>query len=99
MTPQMELYNKAMRAVRISVEWLFGDIVHYFNKISRFEEKFKNLPKCSWKKVRCVCHSTQCLNLYVHQLYIRGHQSALPWTLQPLKIIFLEHLHLFICKT
>ena len=29
-TPQMELYNKAMSSVRMSVEWLFGDIVYYF---------------------------------------------------------------------
>jgi len=30
MSPQMEAYNKAMSAVRISVEWLFGDILNYF---------------------------------------------------------------------
>ena len=30
LTPQMELYNKAMSSVRMSVEWLFGDIVNYF---------------------------------------------------------------------
>ena len=29
-TSQMELYNKAMSSVRMSVEWLFGDIVNYF---------------------------------------------------------------------
>ena len=29
-TPQMELYNKTMSAVRMSVERLFGDIVNYF---------------------------------------------------------------------
>ena len=29
-TPQMEVYNKAMSAVRMSVEWIFGDIVNYF---------------------------------------------------------------------
>ena len=29
MTPQMEEYNKAMSAVRISVEWLFGDILNF----------------------------------------------------------------------
>ena len=25
-TPQMELYNKAMSSVRMSVEWLFGSL-------------------------------------------------------------------------
>ena len=39
-TPQMELYNKAMSAVRMSVEWLFGDIVHYF-KFLAFKKNLK----------------------------------------------------------
>ena len=30
LTQQMEDYNKAMRAVRVSVEWLFGDIIDSF---------------------------------------------------------------------
>ena len=29
-TPQMKEFNKAISSVRISVEWLFGDIVNYF---------------------------------------------------------------------
>ena len=28
-TPQMELYNRAMSSVRMSVEWLFRDIAYY----------------------------------------------------------------------
>ena len=39
-TPQMELYNKAMSAVRMSVEWLFGDIVNYF-KFLDFKKNLK----------------------------------------------------------
>ena len=39
-TPQMELYNKAMSAVRMSVEWLFGDIVNYF-KFLDFKRNLK----------------------------------------------------------
>ena len=38
-TPQMELYKKAMSSVRMSVEWLFGDIVNYF----KFRDFKKNL--------------------------------------------------------
>ena len=30
LTQQMEDYNKAMSAVRVSVEWLFGDIINSF---------------------------------------------------------------------
>lgn len=38
--PQMEVYNKAMSAVRMSVEWLFGDIVNYF-KFLDFKKNLK----------------------------------------------------------
>ena len=39
LTPQMVNYNKAMSSVRVSVEWLFGDIVEYF----KFVDFKKNL--------------------------------------------------------
>ena len=29
-TPEMQNFNRAMRTVRVSVEWLFGDITNYF---------------------------------------------------------------------
>ena len=45
-TPQMELYNKAMSAVRMSVEWRFGDIVNYFKFLD-----FKNNLKFSLSAV------------------------------------------------
>ena len=37
---KMELYNKAMSAVRMSVEWLLGDIVNYF-KFLDFKKNLK----------------------------------------------------------
>ena len=40
LTPQMEQYNKAMSAVRSSVEWLFGDIVNSF-KFLDFKKNLK----------------------------------------------------------
>ena len=40
MTPQMQEYNKAMSAVRISVEWTFGDIINYF-KFLDFKKNLK----------------------------------------------------------
>ena len=39
-TLRMELYNKAMSAVRMSVEWLFGDIINYF-KFLDFKKNLK----------------------------------------------------------
>lgn len=39
LTQQMRDFNKAMSSVRVSVEWLFGDIVNYF----KFIDYKKNL--------------------------------------------------------
>ena len=39
-TPQMEVYNKAMSAVCMSVEWIFQDIVNYF-KFLDFKKNLK----------------------------------------------------------
>ena len=30
LTPLMEAFNALMSSVRISVEWLFGDVINYF---------------------------------------------------------------------
>ena len=38
-TPEMQNFNRAMSTVRVSVEWLFGDITNYF----RFVDFKKNL--------------------------------------------------------
>lgn len=40
MTQQMHDYNKCMSEVRVSVEWLFGDIVNYFKFID-FKKNLK----------------------------------------------------------
>ena len=39
LTPQMQQLNKSMSEVRISVEWLFNDIINYF----KFMDLKKNL--------------------------------------------------------
>ena len=36
----MVAYNKSMSSVRVSVEWIFGDIVNYF-KFMDFKKKLK----------------------------------------------------------
>ena len=69
MTPRMEEYNKAMSAVRISVEWLFGDIISYF-KFLDFKKNLK-ISECCWENVHGMCHSSQCLDLHVWQFDIR----------------------------
>lgn len=40
LTPQMDQFNASMSAVRVSVEWLFGDIINYF-KFLDFKKNLK----------------------------------------------------------
>ena len=49
LTPQMMAYNKAMSEVRVSVEWLFGDIVNYF-KFNDFKKNLKIGLSCVGKQ-------------------------------------------------
>ena len=40
LTPQMEMFNDSMSSVRVSFEWLFGDILNYF-KFLNFKKNLK----------------------------------------------------------
>ena len=40
LTPLMEAFNASMSSVRISVEWLFGDVINYF-KFLDFKKNLK----------------------------------------------------------
>lgn len=53
LTPQMQAYNTAMSKVRMSVEWLFGDISTYFKFID-FKKNLK-LYLSSIGKMYVVC--------------------------------------------
>ena len=54
LTPAEQQFNKAMSQVRVSVEWLFWDIVNYFAFLD-FKKKFKIGIKSCWQNVHCVC--------------------------------------------
>ena len=53
LTPQMQAYNDAMSEVRISVEWLFGDIINSF-KFLDYKKKLK-IELSSVGKMYVVC--------------------------------------------
>ena len=53
LTPQMVNFNKAMSSVRVSVEWLFRDIVEYF-KFLDFKKNLK-IGLSSVGKMYIVC--------------------------------------------
>ena len=53
LTAQMEAFNNCMSNVRMSVEWLFGDIVEYF-KFMDFKKNLK-IGLSSIGKLYVVC--------------------------------------------
>ena len=53
LTPLMEAYNSSMSSVRVSVEWLFGDIIKYF-KFVDFKKNLK-IGMRSIGKMYIVC--------------------------------------------
>ena len=53
LTPQMEMFNDSMSSVRVSVEWLFGDILNYF-KFLDFKKNLK-IVLSSVGKTYVVC--------------------------------------------
>ena len=55
-TPQMEMYNKAISVVRMSVEWLFGNIINYFKSLD-FKKNLK-ISLSAVGKMYIVCHSS-----------------------------------------
>ena len=52
-TPQMQAFNTSMSAVRVSVEWLFGDVINYFKFID-FKKNLK-IGLSSVAKMYIVC--------------------------------------------
>ena len=53
LAPQMEMFNDSMSSVRVSVEWLFGDILNYF-KFLDFKKNLK-IGLSSVGKTYVVC--------------------------------------------
>ena len=53
LTPQMEMFNASVSSVRVSVEWLFGDILNYFKFID-FKKNLK-IGLSSIGKTYVVC--------------------------------------------
>ena len=53
-TPQMAAYNKSMSEVRVSVEWLFGDIANYFKVLNFKKRQIKNRGQWCWEIIRCL---------------------------------------------
>ena len=79
LTPQMMEYNKRMSEVRVSVEWLFGDIANYFKFMD-----FKKNKKIGLSSVG---------KLYVVSALLRNALTCL-YGNQTLQFFNLDHPHI-----
>ena len=70
LTPQMVNFNKGMSSVRVSVEWLFGDIVEYF-KFVDFKKNLKIRLSSVGKDVQCLCLIKKCINMLIRKHNLR----------------------------
>ena len=52
-------WNSAMSSVRVSVEWIFKDIINYF-KFLDLTVRFESSTQCSGKNVHCLHFTSQC---------------------------------------
>ena len=76
-------WNKSMREVRVSVEWLFGDVVNFFNFLD-----FKK--KCRWQNVYYMCSNAQCPGMLVWFHYFRCPPPPPPGLLSVIKRTLLK---------
>ena len=94
-TPEQEAYNRSMSSVRVSVEWLFGDIINNFKFID-YKKKSKSWIVCHRQNVPALWTLDQCphLSLWKHNFKIlrtgsTNFNAVFPW--------HVKHTNLIIC--
>ena len=64
LTSEMQAFNKAMSFVRVSVEWMFGNITKYFSFIDFKRQMKSNLSAISKMYIVSVLLENACTCLY-----------------------------------
>ena len=67
LTPQMEMFDGSMSSVRVSVEWLFGDILNYFISLDIKKNLKIGLSNIGKTYVVCVLMRNALTCLYGNQ--------------------------------
>ena len=65
LTREMEEFNKPMSSVRVTVEWLFGEIVRHF-KFTDFKRQ-QSISLSPVAKLQSMCCSAKCIDMLVQQ--------------------------------
>ena len=79
LTPDMEAFNSSMSKVRVSVEWIFGDVVKSF-KFMDFKNNLKIGLSTVGKNVHSLCTNQKCHYLHVWEPDIRFLWVATPYS-------------------
>ena len=69
LTPEMRAFNTVMSRVRISVEWLFGDITNYFKFID-YKKDLENWYECSRQTIHSLCTHKEYFNMSLSEQHI-----------------------------
>ena len=81
LTPEMKEFNKAMSAVRLSVEWMFGNITKYFSFVDFKRQMKVNLSAI--RKIYCVATLLQNAHTYLYHTYLYENIVSQTFELQP----------------
>ena len=84
LTPDQQAWNKSMKEVRVSVEWIFGDIINYF-KFLDFKKDLKIGLSSVGKKHYYITHAQFFMEIQHHNILISIH---LRWAIISYKICF-----------
>lgn len=76
----MQRFNKAMSAVRVSVEWVFGNITNYFQFVDFKKQQKVNLSSIG--KMSAVCALLQNANTCLHDNIVSQVFELKPPTLE-----------------
>ena len=71
LTPMMEEYNAEMSSVRVTVKWLFGNIINDF-KFLEFKKNLKiGMSSVGKMYLISLCTPSQCNNLLIWKQHLR----------------------------
>ena len=70
LTPMMEAYKAEMSFVRVTVEWLFGNIINDF-KFLDFKKNLKIGMRHCWENVTSLRTPSQCNNVFIWKQHHR----------------------------
>ena len=70
-----ENFNQSMSAVRVAVEWVFGDVIERFRRLQKDDENWFEPRR---QTVCCFCSTVKCQDMFVWLKHIIIFQLSTP---------------------